>query len=529
MVIHDAFVVAVDVGSTSARAGLFGPDGTMLARAAAPIRVHRPVADHAEHSSDDIWRAVGEAVRGAVSSAAIDPSRVRGLSFDATCSLVMLGAEGRPVTVSTTRDPAWNVVMWADHRAIAETEEINASGHKVLSYVGGTMSPEMEMPKLLWLKRHLPEVWASYRYGFDLADFLVWRATGTPVASECTVTCKWGYLAHEPDGWQADFLAKIGLADLPQRASLAKRAMPIAAPAGALTAHAARELGLTTACQVGVGLIDAHAGGLGLLGAVDARALDASLAVIAGTSTCHMGASREPRPIRGVWGPYFGAMLPGYWLNEGGQSATGALLDHILAWHAEGRALGEAGHAKVAARIDELAAADPNVSGDLMVVPDFHGNRSPLAEPHAKGVIHGLTLDSSFDSLARLYHAAAVGVVLGTRHIVDAMNDAGYAIRTIFLTGGHAKAPFLVQLYADATGCEIALPREEDGVLLGTAIVAAAAAGIYPSLAAAARAMSVIGRRVQPCAAARDHYDKRYGAFRLMLEQRAAVAAVLTG
>ena len=96
MTARDALVLAIDVGSASARAGLFRLDGTMMARAALPIRINRPVADHAEHSSDDIWSAACGAVREAISSAGADASTIRGLSFDATCSLVMLGQAGRP-------------------------------------------------------------------------------------------------------------------------------------------------------------------------------------------------------------------------------------------------------------------------------------------------------------------------------------------------------------------------------------------------------------------------------------------------
>src|SRR5205823_15131353 len=114
--------------------------------------------------------------------------------------------------------------------------------------------------------------------------------------------------------------------------------------------------------------------------------------------------------------------------------------------------------------------------------PDFHGNRSPLADPLAKGVISGLTIDSTFDSLARLYYATAVGIALGTRQIVDALNQKGYAIHTLHLTGGHVANPLLVQLYADATRCRVSIPKEEDSVLLGTAAVAATAAGQYGSL-----------------------------------------------
>ena len=300
---------------------------------------------------------------------------------------------------------------------------MTSTRHRVLDYVGGTMSAEMELPKLLWLKRNLPQSWARCGLALDLADFLLWKATGRIAVSACTVTCKWTYLNHEQPGWQQDFLDRMGLADLPARAQLPVSAQPIGTPAGPLTPQAAADLGVTTACTVGVGLIDAHAGGIGVLGGFSANELDRRLALIAGTSTCHMAVSTMPRPTPGVWGPYFGAMLPGLWLNEGGQSATGALLDHVLDWHAEGRKLEGNRHERVGARIAELLASEgPAMAGELHVLPDFHGNRSPLADPMAKGAIHGLTLDSSFDSLARLYYATAVGIALGNRHIVDALN-----------------------------------------------------------------------------------------------------------
>jgi len=123
----------------------------------------------------------------------------------------------------------------------------------------------------------------------------------------------------------------------------------------------------------------------------------------------------------------------------------------------------------------------PFIVQDLLVLPDFHGNRSPLADPMCRGTIHGLTLDSSFDSLARLYYATAVGIALGTRHVVEALNAKRYDIRYLHLTGGHVANPLLVRLYADAADCTVELPDEEDAVLLGTAAAAAAAAGLHGS------------------------------------------------
>lgn len=520
-------VLAVDVGSSAARAAVVSREGHLLGRATHPFAVHRPATDHAEHSSEEIWAAVGHASRQAVAGAGIEPSRIAGLAFDATCSLAMFDRDARPVTVSGTGEERWNVVMWADHRAVGEAEEMTATRHRVLDYVGGTMSPEMELPKLLWLKRNLPQSWARYGLALDLADFLLWKATGRIAVSACTVTCKWTYLNHEQPGWQQDFLDQVGLADLPVRAQLPVSAHAIGTPAGTLTPQAAANLGVTTACTVGVGLIDAHAGGIGVLGGFSAGELDRRLALIAGTSTCHMAVSKQPRPTPGVWGPYFGAMLPGLWLNEGGQSATGALLEHVLDWHAEGRNLEGNRHQRVSARITELLASQgPAMAGELHVLPDFHGNRSPLADPLAKGAIHGLTLDSGFDSLARLYYATAVGIALGNRHIVDALNRSGYAIDHLHLTGGHAANRLLVQLYADAAGCCVVLPQEEDGVLLGTGVVAAAAAGLHPSLEAAGRAMVRSGETVRPDPATREFFDRRYRAFLLMHQQGAALRAL---
>jgi len=513
------FVLGIDVGSTSARAGVFDAEGRLVASSAAPFEVNRPAPHHAEYDSDAIWRAVCTAVRAA--SAGVPAEQIAGLAFDATCSLVLLDAAGRPATCSTTGEDRWNVVMWADHRATTEADELTATGHAVLDYVGGVMSPEMELPKLLWLKRRLPEAWARYGMAFDLADFLAWRATGQPGISACTVTCKWTFLNHRTPGWQQDFLAAIGLGELVAKLGLPQQALPIGATAGTLTERAASELGLAPGTLVGVGLIDAHAGGLGLLVSVPPVELDAHLALIAGTSNCHMACSADPRRIQGVWGPYFGAMIPGLWLNEGGQSATGAALDHILDCDARAASLGADRHAAMAEHVRRaLAAHGPGFAEELIVIPDFNGNRSPLADATRRGVIHGLGLDGSFEGLVKLYHATAVGIAYGTRHVIDAMDQAGYAIRHVHMTGGHARSAYLAQLYADATGREVVLPAEPDAVLLGSAMAAAAAAGLHGELGGAARAMAREGRRLSPDPAGAARHARGYRNFRSLLDWR---------
>jgi FGGY-family pentulose kinase len=517
-------VAAIDVGTASARAGIFDAAGRLLARAESPLDINQRDG-HAEQSSAQIWRAAAAALQAARAEAAARPEQIAGLAFDATCSLVLLDPAGHPVTVSLAGDDRWNTILWLDHRATPEAEECTRSAHRVLDYTGGVMSPEMELPKLMWLKRHLPASWSRAGLAFDLADFLSWRATGNPARSQCTLTCKWTWLAHETPGWQSDFLAAVGLPDLLARTAQPQTATPIAADLGPLTPEAARDLGLAPATRVAAGLIDAHAGALGVLGHLTAPQVERHLALITGTSSCLMAFASAPRMTPGVWGPYLGVSLPGLWMNEGGQSASGALLDHILRLH--GQDPTPATHARVIARVAELRRATPDLAPRLHVLPDFHGNRSPNADPDALGVISGLPLDSSFDALCRLYWRTCVALALGLRHVLERLNRHGYDIDTLHVTGGHTKNPLLMELYADATGCRTVEPSAPDAVLLGTAMAAAAGARLHPTLAAAGAAMHQGGATREPDAGAAARYERDWRVFLAMHQHRGELSSMI--
>ena len=509
----DKIFIGIDVGTGSARAGLFDAAGTLLASAKRPIRIWREEGDVVEQSSDDIWAAVCASVVEAMATAGVAPEAVSGIGFDATCSLVALDADGGPVTVSPSGDDARNIVVWMDHRAMAQTERINATGHRVLQYVGGRISPEMETPKLLWLKETMPEAFARAAHFFDLADFLSWRATGSLARSVCTVTCKWTYLAHE-HGWDRDYFETIGLGELAADgfARIGSEIVDIATPLGSgLTERAADELGLRPGTSVGASLIDAHAGGVGTLGAEPETAATASpraLALIMGTSLCAMAVTREPTFVPGVWGPYFSALEPGYWLLEGGQSAYGAALDTLVATHpAAGEALDRAAQqglglldfleqqaVALAGSVEQAAT----LAAAIHVVPEYLGNRAPEADPAATAVIAGLTLDGSLDALVRLFVAGLCGLCYGTRQIVDAVRAEGVALETIVVSGGAARSPLLRRILADVTGLDVSLPKTDEPVLLGAAMLGAVASGHFADLPAASAAMTHTRSTIRP-------------------------------
>lgn len=532
MVIVMDVVIGIDVGTGSARAGVFSLAGEKLAAAATATRTWRPQPDFVQQSSDDIWNAVCASVRKAMSTIDGQDVVVRGIGFDATCSLVVLDHDGAPLSVDPDGAPEQDIILWADHRAIQEAGEINAGQYDVLRYVGGTISPEMETPKLLWLKRNLPDIFDKAGYFFDLPDFLTWRATGANSRSCCSTVCKWTYLAHE-NRWDDGYFEAIGLGDLVadghRRIGDDIRALGGRVGDG-LSARAAHELGLPEGTPVGVSAIDAHAGGIGLLGLSSGdhlhdEALNRSIALIGGTSSCHMAVSRDARFVNGVWGPYSEAMVPGMWLNEAGQSAVGSLVDFVIETHAQGPSLkeeaerdGRTVYELLNERLkrDESGHVAGGLTHDFHVLPDFHGNRSPHADPSLRGMICGLSLSATKDDLARLYLATLQGLAYGTRDIIDALNAKGYRIDTILATGGGAKNPLFLREHANATGCRILLPQEPDSVLLGAAMLGAVAGGVHPGLREAMATMSRVGSEIRPDPQARQFHDAKMNVFRAM-------------
>ncbi|PNJ54080.1 FGGY isoform 6 [Pongo abelii] len=564
----ERYYVGVDVGTGSVRAALVDQSGVLLAFADQPIKKWEPQFNHHEQSSEDIWAACCVVTKKVVQG--IDLNQIRGLGFDATCSLVVLDKQFHPLPVNQEGDSHRNVIMWLDHRAVIQVNRINETKHSVLQYVGGVMSVEMQAPKLLWLKENLRETcWDKAGHFFDLPDFLSWKATGVTARSLCSLVCKWTYSAEK--GWDDSFWKMIGLEDFvaDNYSKIGNQVLPPGASLGnGLTPEAARDLGLLPGIAVAASLIDAHAGGLGVIGAdvrghglvCEGQPVTSRLAVICGTSSCHMGISKDPIFVPGVWGPYFSAMLPGFWLNEGGQSVTGKLIDHMVQGHAafpelqvKATARCQSIYAYLNSHLDLIKKAQPVgfLTVDLHVWPDFHGNRSPLADLTLKGMkttgylyipalaalhspssllapqVTGLKLSQDLDDLAILYLATVQAIALGTRFIIEAMEAAGHSISTLFLCGGLSKNPLFVQMHADITGMPVVLSQEVESVLVGAAILGACASGDFASVQEAMAKMSKVGKVVFPRLQDKKYYDKKYQVFLKLVEHQKEYLAIM--
>jgi D-ribulokinase len=520
------FFLGVDVGTGSARAGVFDAAGRMLGSGKHEIALYRASGDIAEQSSSDIWQAVAASVREAVSKSRVDADDIIGIGFDATCSLVVVGAEGTPLPVGDAAER--NIMVWMDHRAHGQATRINATGHGVLDYVGGAISPEMETPKLLWLKENRPDTYSSAWQFFDLADYLTWRATGSLVRSACTLACKWTFLAHE-NRWDEDYFREIGLEDLAREgfARVGTEVVPGGSPLGeGLTAAAAADFGLRTGTAVGAGLIDAHAGGLGTVGAGGGSGVaESRMAYVFGTSACTMTSTKEPVFVPGVWGPYSSAMVPGLWLNEGGQSAAGAALDQLVLHHPASAVASAAAATENLSLVEWLALQAegrggagevPQLVGELHVVPEFLGNRSPLADPSAKALVAGVGMDRGVDSLVGLYLGGLAGLGYGVRHILEVQAAKGIVTELVVVSGGAARGSLVRQVLADSIGLPVAATDADEPVLAGSAILGALACGYYGDAATAMAAMTRIGARYDPLPETREWHDTRSRAYRIL-------------
>ncbi|KAK0938369.1 hypothetical protein LTR29_010009 [Friedmanniomyces endolithicus] len=514
--------IGIDVGTGSARACIMNSKGDIVGLASENIGLWQPETGYYEQSTTNIWRCICSSIHRAMDQHNVDPSSIRGIGFDATCSLAVFSEDtDEPVSVTGPRfDNAdgndRNVILWLDHRPVEETKKINATNHNLLRYVGGQMSIEMEIPKVLWLKNNMPKELFDRCKFYDLTDALTHLATGNETRSFCSVVCKQGFVPVGVDGsvkgWQEDFLTDIGLPDLCEDNfkrmggvnGVNGRYLTAGELIGTLSEKAAADMGLPSGIAVGSGVIDAYAGWIGTVGAkvnLSNETLNAGvakndvsqaftrLAAVAGTSTCHLAMSEKPVFVNGVWGPYRDVLIPDYWLAEGGQSATGELLKHVIETHPafqEAMSVAETFNANIYDYLNEHLremqekANAPTISylgRHFFFYGDLFGNRSPVADPDMKGSVIGLSSDKSLDGLALYYYGTMEFIALQTHQIIEAMNASGHVISSIFMSGSQCQNSVLMELMATACDMPVLIPRYvHAAVVHGAAMLGAKAA-----------------------------------------------------
>jgi FGGY-family pentulose kinase len=230
--------------------------------------------------------------------------------------------------------------------------------------------------------------------------------------------------------------------------------------------------------------------------------------------------------VPGIWGPYFSSMFTGLWLLEGGQSSSGSLLDFLTQTHpayslleSESQREGISvfqylnNHLMNLKEKKNLKEVD-YLTRDFHILPDFHGNRSPIADPTISGMMNGLTLDRSLDDLALKYLAGVQALAYGAKHIISSFHDKGVEIKCLIACGGLARNQLFIDQHAQILQIPICIPSViSESVPLGAAITASLASGHFSSLYEAGSQMSSISSVIIPNPRVSEYHLKKYAVF----------------
>ena len=438
---------------------------------------------------------------------------VVGISVDTTGSTpIAVDERGTPLSLTPGFEENSNAmfVLWKDHTAVKEAEEINQLAHNwkidFTQYEGGIYSSEWFWAKLLHVIREDAGVYRAAYSWVEHCDWIPAVLTGnTNPKTLKRSRCAAGHKAmwHEAFGGlpAEDFLVKLDPLLSGLRDRLFKETYTCDVAAGKLTPEWAEKLGLTTNVVVGVGAFDAH------LGAVGAEIEPYYLSKVMGTSTCDMLiAPMEEvgdKLVSGICGQVDGSIVPGMLGLEAGQSAFGdiyAWFKRLLEWPlqnilADSALLDEATKQKlmdetsdkIIAKLSEEAAKIPIGESGIVALDWMNGRRTPDANQNLKGAIAGLNLGSD---APRIFRALVEATAFGSKAINDRFIAEGVRIDGVIALGGVAKkSPLVMQIVADVLNMPIKVARSEQACALGSAMAAAVAAGVYSNTAEAQKKM----------------------------------------
>ncbi len=475
------YLMGIDGGTESIRVGIFDLEGTPIVFASEIYSLKHPHPGWAEQDPGEWWSCLVAAVRKAVSEGGISPEEIAGVSVDATtCTVVALDERDRVLR------PA---ILWMDVRASEQARRVQETKDPALKYNGfANVSAEWMPCKALWLKENEPETYANAERVCEYVDWMTHRLTGEWSASINTASIRW-YYDRGSGGFPESLYGAVGLDDLLEK--FPQKVLDMGDVVGGLRKEAAEELGLPEGIPVAEGGGDAFVAMVGLNVLTPGK-----MAFITGSSHVMAGQAADPIHGAGFFGAYTDAVVPGQYTVEGGQASTGS----VVKWFKDNFAKGASAEAArrgvdVYDILNEQAAQIAPGSEGLVVLDYWQGNRTPYTDPAARGMIWGLSLKHTE---AHVYRAILEGICYGTEHILRTLRENGFEPKEGVACGGPSKSELWMQMHADVSNLPISFTRVSDAPTLGSAILAAVGAGIYPDVQTAASNMVHTEHTIEP-------------------------------
>lgn len=526
------YTIGIDFGTLSARAVVADPNsGAIVGEctfeyphgvmdSSIPCGAPLPPAFALQHP-DDYLLALKQSISGALASAGLTPDSVCALGIDFTsCTVVAHKADGTPMCRLFPDDPHAYVKLWKHHGAQREADDLYAAAvsrnEPWLQGCGCQVSSEWLFPKVLETYRRSPELYAATDRFSEGGDWLSLMLTGKESHSAPFAGNKAFYTAQ--NGYPSpDFFESVerGFGDV-VGTKVCPDTVPVASAVGLLDACGAQLSGLPVGTVLCAPQLDAHVSLLSL-----GITAPGTLMLILGTSGCYVLHHDEQLPISGICASVKDGVIPGLCTYEAGIVSCGDHLDWFVkncvpeGYTAKARALGVSVHKYLRDKAKKLSVGQ---SG-LVALNWFNGNRCPLSDSDLSGLVVGMTLTTRPEEI---YRALIEGVVFQTAIIIDGYKKGGISVNDMIASGGIAqKDDMLMQMLADVTATPIRVANDSQTAALGAAIYAATAAGLYPSVTAAASAMSIGADTVYtPDPERKKQYDKLFAVYKQLHDNK---------
>jgi len=482
-----AYLMGIDIGTSACKVALFHENGGVIAQITREYAVRYPRAGWAEQDPEAWWSTVIQAIRDVLASSGVDTAQIAGIGIDGqSWSAIAMDAAGKVLCPNP---------IWTDTRAraICDAIKLEIPEEELFALCGNPLQPSYTLPKILWYKQNLPDVYQQAKVILQSNSFIVYRLTGV-----LSHDLSQGYGCHCFDmhtgRWDDAMCERLGI-----RRDLLPPLFACHQVVGGVSAEAAKLTGLLAGTPVVAGGLDAACGTLGA-GVIDDGQTQEQGGQAGGMSICVSEYAADIRLILGLH------VVPGRWLLQGGTTGGGG----ALKWLRE-TVCPELNFEDMS----ELAATVPAGSDGVLFLPYMAGERSPIWNPHASGVFFGLDYAKS---RAHLIRACMEGVAYALRHNLEVASDAGAHVKTLRAMGGSANSQVWTQIKADVTNKQIEVPASDTATTLGAAILAGVGTGVYKSFDEAVRRTIAVKHTYEPNPALKEIYFEGYRKYRSLYE-----------
>lgn len=491
-------LLGIDIGTSSCKVALFNERGAVLDQQTGSYNVYYPNEGWAEQDPNEWWTEVSKAIKVMLKRKKVDPAQIKGIGVD--------GQSWSAIPIDKNGTVLGNTPIWMDQRAQKICDEWNKKiGEEAFFKVSGNpFKPTYSLPKILWFKKHQPELFSNVNKFLQSNSYIVYKLTGKISQDKSQ-----GYGLHCIDMRTGKYdQSMLEVLELSQ--SLFPEIYECHQIVGHTTEAIYLETGLPAGIPVVAGGLDAACGALGA-GVISPGETQEQGGQAGGMSICIEEYKADPRLILSYH------VVPNKWLLQGGTVGGAGVARWMLNsfCHLE-KAAAKKNKTNQFYEMERSMKKIPAGSEGVIFLPYMAGERSPIWNPDAKGVYYGLDFTKEKEHLIR---AGYEGVAFSLKHNLEVAESLGLEIKELRSIGGAANSLIWTQIKSDVTGKKIVVPSSDTATTLGAALLAGVAVGIYKDFEDAVEKTVSTQRVHDPDRSSEAVYSKLYSDYRLIYQQ----------